>query len=132
MCKLHLEKQPSAPEGVPPVQSWILTEYIWGMQKYMFEFGDVRTTELSIPTDPQTASNTPENARENIEGQAVSASMPGTISTSSSNVRSEKTSKETNEVAAQSENIGKFNCSILDILIVLNICQDNLMVFFVR
>ena len=89
-----------------PVQWWILTEYTAKGRK--FEAGDVIGTELSKLTDPQTSSNTPENSKDNVdEVQAVSANKPDTIFTSSSDMQSEKTSKETNEVAAQSENIGK-------------------------
>ena len=90
-----------------PVQWWILTEYTTakGMK---FEGGDVTGTELSKPTDPQTSCNTPENSKDNVdEVQAVSANRPDTIFTSSSEMQSEKTSSETNEVTAQSENIGK-------------------------
>ena len=90
-----------------PAQWWILTEYTTakGMK---FEVGDVIRTELSKPTDPQTSSNTPEKSKDNVdEVQAVSANKPDTIFTSSSEMQSEKTSKETNEVTAQSENFGK-------------------------
>ena len=65
-----------------------------------------------MPTDPQTSSKAPENTRDNVdECQGVSANTPGTISTSSSEMQSEKTSKETDEIVVLSENIGKYNCS---------------------
>ena len=84
--------------GVSPVQCWILTDFT----SVLLEVGDKRT-------DPQTSSKTPENTRHNIdEGQSVSANMPDTISTSSSEMQSEKSSKETDEVEVQSENIGKY------------------------
>ena len=89
------------------VQWWNLTEYTTAKGR-KFEVGDVIGTELSKPTDPQTSSNTPEKSKDNVdEVQAVSANKPDTIFTSSSEMQSEKTSRETNEVAAQSENIGK-------------------------
>ena len=89
------------------VQWWILTEYTTAKGR-KFKVGDVTGTELSKPTDPQTSSNTPEKSKDNVdEVQAVSANKPDTIFTSSSEMQSEKTSKETDEVAAQSENIGK-------------------------
>ena len=72
----------------------------------------MKGTEFSKPTDPQTYSNTPESTRDNVEGEAVSANMPDTISTSSSEMLTEKTSKETDESAAQSENIGKLLLSM--------------------
>ena len=101
LYKSLLEKRPSALKDVSPVQWWILTE----AKGRKFEVGDVTGTELSKPTaDLQTSSNTPKNTR---EGQAVSVSMPDAICTSSSEVQCEKTSKEIDEVAAQSENIGK-------------------------
>ena len=90
-----------------PVQWWILTEYTTAKDMNL-KVGDVIGTELSKPTDPQTSSNTPENSKDNVVVvQAVSANKPDTIFTSSSEMQSEKTSSETNEVAAQSENIGK-------------------------
>ena len=90
-----------------PTQWWILTEYT-AAKGMKFEVGDVIGTELSKPTDPQTSSNTPENSKDKVdEVQAVSANKPDTIFTSSSEMQSEKTSSETSEVAAQSENIGK-------------------------
>ena len=56
--------------------------------------------ELLKPTDPQTSGN----SRVYFEdGQAVSSN----ISISSSEMQSEKTSKEADEVAAQSKKIGK-------------------------
>ena len=96
--KSLIGKRPSAPEGVSPVQWWILTDYtsVW--------------LEVGVkPTDPQTSSKTPENSKDNVdEGQGVSVNMPDTISTSSSEMQSEKTSKETDEVEVQPENIGKY------------------------
>ena len=90
-----------------PVRWWILTEYATA-KDMKFEGGDVTGTELSKPSDPQTSSNPPEKSKDNVdEVQAVSANKPDTIFTSSSEMQSEKTSSETNEVAAQSENIGK-------------------------
>ena len=69
-CVSVLGKRPAAPEGVSPVQWWILTDYIWGTKKYKLEVGDMRATELLKTTDPQTSSNTPGNTRDNIdEGQ---------------------------------------------------------------
>ena len=60
----------------------------------------MRGLELLKPTDPQTSGN----SRVDFEdGQAVSAN----ISLSSSEMQSEKTSKEADEVAAQSKKIGK-------------------------
>ena len=90
-----------------PVQWWILTEYTAKGMK--FEVDDVTGTELSKPTDPQTSSKTPENSKDIVdEVQGVSANMPDTIFTSSSEMQSEITSKETDEVASQSENIGTY------------------------
>ena len=78
--KSLIGKHPSALEGVSPVQCWILTDFT----SVLLEVGDKRT-------DPQTSSKTPENTRHNIdEGQSVSANMPDTISTSSSEMQSEK------------------------------------------
>ena len=98
LYKSLIGKRPSAPEGVSPVQWWILTDYtsvFWGV-------GDRRT-------DPLTSSKTPENTRDYVdEGQGVSANMRDTIFTSTSEMQSEKTSKETDEVEVQSENIGKY------------------------
>ena len=92
---IHRGKRQSAPEGVSPVQWWILTDNT----SVFLEVSDMRGTELSKPTDPQTSSNTPQNTRDNVdEGQAVSANMPDTISISSSEMQSEKTSKETSTV----------------------------------
>ena len=92
-----------------PVQWWILTDYSWGTKKFKLEVGDMRATELFKSTDPQISSNTPENSRENVgEGQGVSANIPDKISISSSEMQSEKTSKETNEVVAQSDKVGKY------------------------
>ena len=69
----------------------------------------MRGTELSKPTDPQTSSKTPENTSDNVdEGQGVSANMPDTISISSFEMRSEKTSNETDVVVVQAEDIGKY------------------------
>ena len=69
-CVSVLGKRAAAPEGVSPVQWWILTDYIWGTKKYKLEVGDMRATELLKTTDPQTFSNTPENTTDNIgEGQ---------------------------------------------------------------
>ena len=80
------------------------------MEKFKLKVGDLGTTELSKPTDPQTSSNTLENSRDNVdEGQGVSANKPDTASISSSEMQSEKTSKDTNEVVAKPENIGKYN-----------------------
>ena len=80
------------------MQWWILTEYVPDRK---MEVGGVR---LFKPRDPQTSSNISGNARDDDEdGQAVSAN----VSTSSSGVQSEKTFTETDEVAAQSENVGK-------------------------
>ena len=97
---ITLEMQPSAPEGVSPVQWWILTEYTHGMEKYKLEVGDVRAAGLSKPTDPQTSSSTPEKTGDIVgEGQDVSANMS---EVSISELQSEKTSSmESNEVAAQ-------------------------------
>ena len=97
--KSLIGKRPSAPEGVSPVQWWILTDYT----SVYLEVGDK-------PIDPLTSSNSPENTRDNVdEGQGVSANMPDTISTSSSEMQSEKTSNETDEVEVQSENTGKYS-----------------------
>ena len=93
-----------------PVQWWILTEITQGVKKYKVEVYDMKATELYKPADSQTSSDTPESTRDNIdEGQGVPANIPDTISTSSSEIRSEKTSKEADEVVTQSENIGKYN-----------------------
>ena len=82
-----------------PVQWWILTDYT----SVRLEVGDK-------PTDPQTSSRTPENTRKIVdEGQGVSDNMPDTISTSSSEMQSEKTSKETDEIEVQSEITGKYS-----------------------
>ena len=98
LYKSLLGKRPSAPEGVSPVQWWILTDWT-----------PVRLEVGVKPTYPQTSSKTPENIRDNVdEGQGVSVNMPDTISTSSSEIQSEKTSKEMNEIEVQSENIGKY------------------------
>ena len=68
-------------------------------------FGDEREAEIFKSTYPQSYSNNFENTRGGHEdGQALSAY----ISTSSSEMQSKKTSKETDEVAVQSENIGKW------------------------
>ena len=102
---IDIGKRQSAPEGVSPIQWWIFTDNT----SVFLEVADMRGTELSKPTDLQTSSNTPQNTRDNVdEGQSVSANMPDTISISSSEMRSEKTSKETDVVVVQSENIGKY------------------------
>ena len=81
-----------------------------GTRQYLLEVGGMRETESLKPIDPQTSSNTPENTRVNVdEGRDVSANMYDTISTSSSEMQNEKTSKEIVEVAAQSESTGKYN-----------------------
>ena len=107
---MTLGKRPLTPEGVSPVQRWILTDYSSRIptectpdqkMRAMFNVGFVVPPVLSKPADPQTSSNTRDDDFE--DSHAVSAN----VSTSSSEMRSEKTSKETDEVAAQSENIGK-------------------------
>ena len=79
--------------------------------KHKLKVGDVMATGLSKPTNPQTSSNTRYDDFE--DGQAVSAN----VSTSSSEVQNEKTSKETDEVSTQSENIGKL--LFINILLLL-------------
>ena len=108
MC---VEKRPSLRKGVSPVQWWILTDYTKGTKEYKLKVGDVRRTEFLKPADQQTSSNTPKNTRDNNvdEGQSVSTNMPDTVSTSSSEMQSEKTSsEETNEVEPQRDKIGKY------------------------
>ena len=53
------------------------------MEKYKFEVGDVRATELvKMPTDPQTSSNIPENTSDNVdEYMGMSVNMIDTLST---------------------------------------------------
>ena len=90
-----------------PVQWWILNEYTHAAMDRKWEVGDVTGTSLFDPNYPLTYRNITESSRVYDECQAVSASMPDTISTSSSEMQSKKTSKETDEVAAQSEIIGR-------------------------
>ena len=98
LYKSLIGKRPSVPEGVSPVQWWILTDYT-----------SVRLEAGDKPTYPQTSSKTPENTKENVdECQGVTVNMPDTISTSSSEIQYEKTSMETDEVEVQFENTGKY------------------------
>ena len=113
-------KRQSALKGVSPVQWWILTSMDeLGIKKHKLEVGE-KVTELFKPTKYfQISSNTPEDTSVD-EGQGLSANMPDTISTSSSEVQSVKTSIESKEGRVHPENIGKYikqatSCSSFDI-----------------